>query len=90
LLSKVIFYNNENIKEVESFLKNDIQLNQAGVPEGVLWQSLRGDKKALKALRAITRHLKELNSVGERLEETKRSFEELRREVSIYHCSTGS
>jgi hypothetical protein len=81
LLGKVIFYNTKTIEEVENFLANDVQLSPTGVPQGVLWQSLRNDVKALKALRAIEEMLKELRGVGDKLEETKRSFKELRREV---------
>ena len=72
----------ENVKEVDSFLKNDVQLSQASVPQGVLWQSLRNDIKALKALRAITENVKQLKRLGDKMEETKKSFKELRREVS--------
>jgi hypothetical protein len=81
LLSKVIFYNTKNVEEIENFLANDVQLSSAGVPQGELWQSLRSDVKAIKALRAIDGKLKELRDVGDKLEETKRSFKELRREV---------
>lgn len=84
LLSKVIFCNNKNIKEIESFLKHDIQLDQAGVPQGMLWQSLRSDIKAIKALRAITKNLKKLKRVGDKLEEIQSSFKGLRHEVG-YH-----
>ena len=72
----------ENVKEVDCFLKNDVQLSQASVPQGVLWQSLRNDIKALKALRAITENVKQLKRLGDKMEETKKSFKELRREVS--------
>ena len=82
LLSRVISYNNKNIKEVESFLEEGIQLDQAGVPQGMLWRSLRSDIQALKALRAITKNLKKLKRVGDKLEEIQRSFKGLRHEVS--------
>ncbi|KAL3605904.1 hypothetical protein FPOAC2_00855 [Fusarium poae] len=83
LLSKVIFYNTKNVEEIENFLANDVQLSSAGVPQGELWQSLRSDVKAIKALRAIDGKLKELRDVGDKLEETKRSFKELRRERKL-------
>lgn len=73
----------ENVKEVENFLKNEVQLSQASVPQGVFWQSLRNDIKALKALRAITENLKKLKRLGDKMEETKKSFKELRREVNF-------
>ncbi|KAJ4137428.1 hypothetical protein NW768_003015 [Fusarium equiseti] len=83
LLSKVIFYNNKNIKEVESFLEDGIRLDQAGVPQGMLWRSLRSDTQALKALRAITKNLKKLKRVGDKLEEIQRSFKGLRHEREL-------
>ncbi|KAI1067962.1 hypothetical protein LB507_004501 [Fusarium sp. FIESC RH6] len=83
LLSKVIFCNNKNIKEIEGFLKHDIQLDQAGVPQGMLWQSLRSDIKAIKALRAITKNLKKLKRVGDKLEEIQSSFKGLRHEREL-------
>ncbi|CAG1995314.1 unnamed protein product [Fusarium graminearum] len=83
LLSKVTFYNTKIIEEVENFLENDVQLSSVSVPQGELWQSLRSDVKALKALRAIEGILKELKDIGDKLEETKRSFKELRREKKL-------
>lgn len=88
LLSKVIFYNAGNIKEIENFLKKDIQLSQEGIPQGELWQSVGKDVKALKSLHKIEHNLNKLRVVGYKFGEMKRSFEEtsaeLRREVSCF------
>lgn len=81
-LDKVIFYTTKIIEEVERFLAENVQLSSAGVPEGVLWQSLRNDERALEALCAIKEIVRELKRARDRLMETKKSFEELRREVS--------
>ncbi|KAF5607039.1 arginyl-trna synthetase [Fusarium subglutinans] len=81
LLGKVIFCNSKLIEAVDNFLAKEVQLNPDGAPQGVLWQSLRNNGKAMKSLRSIRDSLYRLRATGGKLEQTKETLEELRREI---------
>ncbi|KAG9507978.1 hypothetical protein J7337_001535 [Fusarium musae] len=81
VLGKVIFCNLKLIEAVDEFLAKDVQVHADGTPQGVLWQSLRNDARAMKSLRSIKDSLYRLRATGGKLEQIKESFEELRREV---------
>ncbi|CAJ0545386.1 Ff.00g088590.m01.CDS01 [Fusarium sp. VM40] len=84
LLGRVIFCNMNVTKEIDNFLETDIQLCPNGLPQGVLWQSLRTDVRSLKSLEEIKTCRNRLRALGGKLEQIKESFEELRRGVSHF------
>ncbi|KAF4945590.1 hypothetical protein FGADI_11846 [Fusarium gaditjirri] len=86
LLGKVIFCNLKLIEAVDDFLAKDVQVNPDGAPQGVLWQSLRHNARALKSLRSIKDSLNRLRATGGKLEQIKETFEELRREKKFDHA----
>ncbi|KAG5796906.1 hypothetical protein H9Q69_004021 [Fusarium xylarioides] len=86
VLGKVIFCNLKLIEAVDEFLAKDVQVHADGTPQGVLWQSLRNDARAMKSLRSIKDSLYRLRATGGKLEQIKESFEELRREKKFDHA----
>lgn len=89
LLGRVIFCNMNVTKEIDNFLETDIQLCPNGLPQGVLWQSLRNDVRSLKSFEEIKTCRNRLRALGGKLEQLKESFEELRRGVSHFKLDHG-
>ncbi|KAF5603050.1 arginyl-trna synthetase [Fusarium pseudocircinatum] len=81
-----VFKHNLDIYAVDDFLAKDVQVNPDGAPQGVLWQSLRNNSKAMKSLRSIKDSLYRLRATGGKLEQIKETFEELRREKKFDHA----